>query len=401
MRIDQNSAHATGDVNYPPPAGAGGTGFARASVCHNCLMIRPPSPGAEPSLEALETAVAGAHDIHERVDALLRLARALGNSDPPRALALSYDALRFAASVDYAEGIAWSHRRRAFLLNVTGKSLAALAEAREALARFRKLALPGGEAAALRDLGAICLSLGRLRAGLVYLQRALALCERTGDLRGAAVARLTMGQLHAQLDENGPALVDFAAALEAYRRLRDAAGEASARLNAGIAERHLGRAAAARAHYRAALAIARRRGYKRLEAEALIMCAELELDARRWSRAASAFERGAALAESLDASAPRLNAEYGLGMVALARDERAAAGRRFADLRARATACGSRYGIMLARLGEGHLALAEGRMGDARRRAREALELARDQENREYRDAARRLLAAVAAGEPR
>lgn len=352
---------------------------------------------AASGLAGLESAVGAARDVRERVDALLELAHALGNTDPRRALTLSSEALRISASVDYSEGIAWSHRRRAFLLNVTGKSLAALAAAREALARFQILGLARGEAAALRDLGATCFNLGRLRSGLAYLRRALVLSGRCGDAAGAAVARVVMGQMHAQLDENSTALEHFAAALAYYRRLGDPAGEASARLNAGVAERHLGRIAAARVHYRAALAISRREGYRRIEAEALIMCAELEMDSRRWAHAAAAFQQCVTLAESLEAIAPRLNACYGLGRVALAQGKRDAARARFTELRALSVNSGSRYGVMLARLGEGHLALADGRPAEARSRARMAIKLAGELENREYRDEARKLLAAIPA----
>lgn len=81
-------------------------------------MLRKIQTTATASISELETAVREARDVRARVDAINRLAQALGNTDPRRALALSGEALRIAASVGYEEGIAWSHRRRAYILNL-------------------------------------------------------------------------------------------------------------------------------------------------------------------------------------------------------------------------------------------------------------------------------------------
>lgn len=165
-------------------------------------MPKKVPPPEMDGIAALEAAVREAPEVRAQVDALNALAFALGNTDLRRALALSGEALRIAASVGYEAGIAWCHRRRAFILNLSGKHVAALAAVREALARFRKLGDGEGEAAALRDLGKTYCDLGRLRGSLPYFRKARALSERTGDARRAMIARIYIGQVHTQLEEN-------------------------------------------------------------------------------------------------------------------------------------------------------------------------------------------------------
>ncbi|MBK8480928.1 MAG: CHAT domain-containing protein [Proteobacteria bacterium] len=188
---------------------------------------------------------------------------------------------------------------RGTTLAALGRSDAALATLKEALAEARRQGLAGEVAATLNNLGFALRLAGRADEAATRFGDALELDRARGDALGMSFALANRGLARLQLDLRREARDDLEQALALAQRIRAALNELKARHGLGAIELTEGRAELALAQAEAGLGRAREVGQR-----AWIWRFELQraraLRARgRGAEARQALERGAALIESL------------------------------------------------------------------------------------------------------
>ncbi len=178
--------------------------------------------------DLLESQLARAATLEEKIDALNTLARELRKKDAERALSLSQQAYDLASASErgYPKGVADSLYNLAGCHYSIGNMELALSRALDALAAYKNLEEIQNQAATLGLLGRLYVDLGDYPTALDYHLQRLAMAEQAGDALGQAGASLNMGVLYSDVGNSAQAIVFYEQALTLYRRAGHVEGEA-------------------------------------------------------------------------------------------------------------------------------------------------------------------------------
>jgi tetratricopeptide (TPR) repeat protein len=261
-----------------------------------------------------------------------------------QAAARYVEALAVNRRLDRVAGQATNLNNLGIVYREMGRLELAAEHTAEALALMRRLGSPGNEAACLANLAETCHALGRLDAAAGHLAEALARSDEVGDREGGAECRRILAEVRldagrpaealdlarsaaASLDERGasgesgesgesryrvdvlnalgaiherrgeyaPARDHHQRALDLARRLQIRYPVVVALTGLAAAHRGLGRPEAAEAFARQAVAAARSGGFAILEADALTVLAEVQLDHGDATHAVETGERAASI----------------------------------------------------------------------------------------------------------
>ena len=138
-----------------------------------------------------------------------------------------------------------------------------------ALAAARRAGDPPIEAAALHNLGAACLELGRFEEAIGCYQQALAIKRKTGDRNRKDLTLNSLGIAYRELGRFEEAIGCYQQALAMFRKIGDRRGEGQTLNNLGIAYLRLGRFEEAIGCYQQDIAICRESGDRYGEGQTL------------------------------------------------------------------------------------------------------------------------------------
>jgi tetratricopeptide (TPR) repeat protein/transcriptional regulator with XRE-family HTH domain len=250
-------------------------------------------------------------------------------------------------------------------LDEGGRHADALVVLGHALDASRVAGDPVAECAALRDLGAACLRLGRYDEAREHNDRGLLVSVRSGDLSGQAGTLNNLGNLHERMGDYAGALDHYERALLIARRLGHRLGEATLLNNLGYAQLRLDRHDAALRHCHRSLETFEEMGDIGGTARVLGNLGEIHL--RRGDHAAALSRLEAALDRAREVGAIGIATEVlnSLAETLLATGEPAAALDRHREALEVARTTGDRYeqaraleGIGRAEQAAGHVELA-------------------------------------------
>jgi tetratricopeptide (TPR) repeat protein/transcriptional regulator with XRE-family HTH domain len=301
----QRAERHDGDAERPAALGRLLGWYVQAADATNRLLyperLRLPVPAADPELPEVEFAErAGALAWLEAERANLVAAVQHAADQGPRSSAwLLADALR---------GYFWQSRHMVDWLAVARAGLAA------ATAEGDRQA----QAAAERNLGGACESLGDYERAAGHYSSALPLARQAGWLEGEAVSLSDIGELHAEMGQLQRAADCLAQALALHRQAGYKAGQATVLDYLGDVERALGRPMQAVEHLVQALALHREIGSRSGQAADLSNLGEAYRDLGQLDRAQQHLTEALALSRELGS---RFGEAYGLhALAALHRD---------------------------------------------------------------------------------
>jgi CHAT domain-containing protein/tetratricopeptide (TPR) repeat protein len=188
-----------------------------------------------------------------------------------------------------------------------------------------------GAAAALGNIGAAYLALGRLDSAAASLTRAAVLAADVGDLRVEANAVGALADVRAEQRQLDHARSGYAQALRLRQRIGDMRGVAATHNSLGLLAQDLGELDEARRQFEAALELNRANGNDAAAAVNLVNMAGLDVLAGRLRLAAAAYRRSLEIWRSRRERAQTGEALVGLGQVELRRGNYPAARAAFAE----------------------------------------------------------------------
>ena len=290
-------------------------------------------------------------------------------ADYAASAATARQALRHACGPDddpaAAAARAVAERTLGSALGYLGDMLEATAAQERALTLYRITGDARYQAMALGNLSADYRVLGRTSQALRTAHEALQLAEAGGNARGAAFARESIAAIHLQRGELSQALENYRVTLDTLEKAPYPMLSGMAWNDLGLLHGQLGDTTAALDAFHEAESAWQSANDRGGLAETWINEADLALDSGNAARAETLYR------QALDYdSANRLQRELahatgGLGRVALARGDFAAARRQFEQQRAIAVAVGSTAETIAAWQGLGELALRQHRDADA------------------------------------
>jgi CHAT domain-containing protein/tetratricopeptide (TPR) repeat protein len=186
-----------------------------------------------------------------------------------------------------------------YLEDVPRSLWASLAQAREALARFHALGLPGREAEALFCLAKSHEQLGEEDAATGFYRQALPLFDGQGDQARVGVILSNLGNLERASGRVGRALALYREALPLHRRFHNRSEEALTLHNLGRAAMDLGETGEAVLAFEQALSLERSLGNEVSEGKTLSDLGSLEMYLGQTERALDRLGQAVALLESL------------------------------------------------------------------------------------------------------
>lgn len=322
--------------------------------------MNPEATELETQLDALPDG-----DSPERVDARIKLARAVIIEDPPRARALSRETLAMARRLAYPRGIGFSLYHLGFvdylqsdheqalatllqseqimktLEDPEGRGLVvgakagvylslgdyeeALASSFAALKLTRQVGDTMNEAWLLHGIGGGYHELGDYPRALQYHREALELFEELSFDVGRARSLNGLGTVHQSQGEFDKALEYDRRSLDLFRRVGNDLGESRALHDIAVSLHELRDFAGARRHHLEALAIREKYGNKQAVSTSLISLGRLYLAEGKPDRALAQVQRALAIAEEIKAKPRIFQAHRVLSDIRAALDDPAAA----------------------------------------------------------------------------
>ena len=222
-----------------------------------------------------------------------------------------------------------SPRAKAQLHNLIGISFSHLSEFEEAEGHYRQALdasraanLPEGEAAALGNLGNVCLERGDLDQTEEYYSQALAINRETGDRRDEAGALGNLGVVYRRRGDLDQAEEHFKQSLVIHREIGSRLNEASALGNLGniyLARRDSGQA---EEYHQRSLEIKREIGNRLGEARSLGNLGNVYRHRGNLARAKDHYEQALAIDSKIGYRLGQAQDLGNLGMVAAQRDQK-------------------------------------------------------------------------------
>ncbi len=220
----------------------------------------------EERLAALDEAESSSE---ERVDLLNELFMEVGWDDPPRASALSAEAMELSKKLNYAKGIARGIFNQAIQEYFVGNYEASIARGLEAQNRFREIGDRDGEGDTENGYGFVYWALGDYDKALDHLYKALEIFQKTHNKQRENWVRTSMGGVYENVGDLENALRCHQSSLEVFREIEDSIGEGRALTGLGMVYQKRGDYEKALECHTKSLKIFRDTGSKTSESRAL------------------------------------------------------------------------------------------------------------------------------------
>jgi tetratricopeptide (TPR) repeat protein len=165
-----------------------------------------------------------------------------------------------------AERAAQTHLALGYVFDCRNEDRAALRESRLALADYRHLQHPAGQAVALNNVGWSLGKLGHPGLGIGACRKSLALNQSNGDVQGQAGAWDSLGYLHGLLGNLDESIACYDRAAQLYRAVRGRRDEAGSLQRLGDAYHAAGRSEEAAGVWQRALSLYERLNHPEADA---------------------------------------------------------------------------------------------------------------------------------------
>ncbi len=219
--------------------------------------------------QELEIKLEKASTVQERIDALVELAREIGNQDATRALALSEDAYKLSQEPLYPKGLASSLLHAGYALWQLGNYDESLSKSRLALGLFEAISDDIGKATALNNIGLSYWNLGDYETALSHYQEALDLMPHVGDKKLESSVLSNIGIIYRTTGDQDNALQYYERSMKLREECGDERGIANSLNNIGVVYFQKENYTTALSYFEKSLAIRERLGNERSVASSL------------------------------------------------------------------------------------------------------------------------------------